>query len=77
MSGGSDEWLLEWFNGSLKSRDFLRNGFSCVSSDLPSGCLWDRACSGLGFVGMLGKAFVGLVSELDRDVVRGLISGGN
>lgn len=72
ISGGSDEWL-ECDSGSIKSNDFFRDG---NSSDLPSGWRGNRAWSGLNFTGMLGRAFVGLVSEFERDVVRGLISGG-
>lgn len=64
-----------------KSTDFFRNfsGFSNSSRKASTGGGACLVCSGLGLAGFGGTAwtfFVGLVMELERDDVRGLISGG-
>lgn len=78
MSGSGFEGWLEWLLASMSSAETFLRGFaiSWISWEFPSGNRWDLTCSGLGLTGMFGKAFVGLVSEFDRDVVRGLMSGG-
>jgi hypothetical protein len=80
ISGGGGGLVggLEWMLESFASEEIRLRGFeiSWISCELPSGCRWDLTCSGLGFEGMFGNAFVGLVSELEREVVRGLMSGG-